>query len=134
MSALGGKRTWRGEAISECPTAKQPAGSRLRVLHGDAMPQRMTITEALTLFAAAATQHPLAAQVEQQSGLGVTATVVRPAKISTIISGGQVEAVTIADSAHPKVLAEGGTVIQVDHDTRVIPHTRADSLTVTIIY
>ncbi len=103
-------------------------------LSGDAMPQRMAMTETLTLFAVATTLQALAAPDGQKIGLDVTATVVRPTKVSTIMSGAQVKAVTIADPAYSKVVAEGGTVIQMDQNIRVLPNAGADSLVVTITY
>lgn len=73
-------------------------------------------------------------QSSQQAQLGVTATVVRPAEIIAFPSHMDGAVALIRNSAVIEVVADGGTVRQLDGETTVVTSNGADWVTITLFF
>lgn len=68
------------------------------------------------------------------SQLGVTATVVRPAEIAPFPSGTDGSVARIRNTAAIEVIADGGTVRQLDEETTAVTSDKAGPVTVTLVF
>lgn len=70
----------------------------------------------------------------QQAQLGVTATVVRPAEIVAFPYHMDGNVALIRNSAAVEVVADGGTVRQLDGETTAVTSDRAGPVTLTLVF
>ena len=92
------------------------------------------LTQELTILAAAIAGATSPAQGSQQAQLGVTATVVRPAEVIAFPSHMDGAVALIRNSAVIEVVADGGTVRQLDGETTVVTSDRPDRVTITLLF
>lgn len=69
-----------------------------------------------------------------QASLAATATVIRPAEISTVSSDSEGDVVTVTNSAETKMAAEGGTITRLDGDRWSVSQAGAEPVVVSITY
>lgn len=70
----------------------------------------------------------------EQSQLGVTATVVRPAEIAAFPFRTDGSVARIRNTATIEVVADGGTVRQLDGETTAVTSDRAGLVTITLVF
>lgn len=88
----------------------------------------------LALFAAPAGAGPWAGEHSRQVSLGVTATVIRPAEITSIATDNGPEVVTVTNSGEAEVAAEGGTLTRLEGDSWIVSQADTEPVVVTITY
>lgn len=93
---------------------------------------QMMATQALTILAAAIAGSASMEPGSQQAQLAVTATVVRPAEIVAFPSAGEGAVVLIRNTEAIEVVADGGTVRQLDGGATAVTSDVAGLVTITL--
>ncbi len=69
-----------------------------------------------------------------QAGLVATATVIRPAEISTVSTDSERDVVTVTKSVETRMAAEGGTITRLDGDRWSVSQAGAEPVVVSLTY